>query len=198
MLGAANAAGRPPRNLTESACESIRERQNRSQKYPVVPFSRDKGDLPHFGVSERRRWAVLGDRSRQPNAAEESTVSAADDFQKRLEADLARLRNRGPMPAPPAADPGPSLPNLDDSFHLRLQSAIQKPGKSGKSGIIAGAAGNGGDSARRAPVAQPTAGDEKREYPPDLGTVIDAWPTLSPAVRASILAMVRAGRGPSV
>lgn len=154
-------------------------------------------ELPYLGVSERRGGTVLeaGAGSRSPAAAEESTVSAADDFQKRLEADLARLRNRGPIPAPAAADPGPSLPNLDDSFHLRLQSAIQKPGKPG---MVKDAAGNGGDSARRAPVPQPAASDEKREYPPDLTTVIDAWPALSPAVRASILAMVRAGRGPSV
>jgi hypothetical protein len=123
-------------------------------------------------------------------------VSAEDDFQKRLAADLARLRNRGPIPAPPpGAGPDPSLPNLDDSFHLRLQSAIQKPGKTG---VVTGPPGNGGDSAPRASAPSAPAADGKHDYPPDLTTVIDAWPALSPAVRASILAMVRAGRGPSV
>ena len=35
--------------------------------------------------------------------------------------------------------------------------------------------------------------DPATEHSPDLQTVIDAWPTLSPAVTASILAMATAG-----
>ena len=37
--------------------------------------------------------------------------------------------------------------------------------------------------------------DETAHFPPDLSVVVEAWPTLPEAVRAGILAMVRAAGG---
>lgn len=114
--------------------------------------------------------------------------ASQDSFSSRLSAALEANRCRSRVVPPSSASiSGPDAGQ--DEFENRLETAMYEAEKKRRS--------NG----RAEPLAQlrvarepdDDAGAPVTEHSPDLQTVIDAWPTLSPSARASIIVTATAG-----
>lgn len=104
-----------------------------------------------------------------------------DEFHKRLEDSMNRVRKR-PEHDPHAADVPPPA---HDEFEERLRRAVQ----TNQRGAGAGDPGSAGKSALPSPVVM-------EDVPPDLRIVVENWPRLPGFVRAFIVNMVQANREP--
>jgi len=111
-----------------------------------------------------------------------------DDFSKRLEAITQRARENAR-----ASAAAPMLTEPSDPYNDRLNAAL-RGARGGQVQAPARPAVAPVAPVGKLPPSAPKSG-APAETPADLALVIDSWPQLSPAVRQSIVAMAKAGRG---